>query len=89
LRTGNQFDFTAPIDGYQSSDEIDMSASDSHWSSNQSREYYLKLADGEYARMRFVVATAGYNGFALTSYLNPTPGHRNLEYNPGQQAAAP
>jgi hypothetical protein len=84
-RIGGEFDFEAPTDGYQPSDEIDMSASDPDWSSNQSREYYLKLANGEYARISFVMATGGYNDFAIISYLNPTPGHRNLEYNPNQQ----
>jgi hypothetical protein len=81
-RTGSQFDFTAPTDGYQPGDEISMSATDPKWSSRQKREYYLKLANGEYARISFTMATGGYNLFGITSYLNPQPGHRNLEANP-------
>jgi hypothetical protein len=85
LRTGGEFDFTAPENGYQSSDEIDIVASDPRWRSSQSREYFLKLANGEYARMSFLVGV-GYNtGFTITSYLNPAPGHRNLEYDPAKQ----
>jgi hypothetical protein len=83
-RTGD-FDFTAPEDGYQPSDEIDMSASDPKWKSSESREYFLKLPNGEFARISFTMGAGGYNTFDIISYLNPQPEHRNLEYDPNQQ----
>jgi hypothetical protein len=86
-RTGDEFNFTAPTDGYQPSDEITMAASDPHWMSNQSREYFLKLANGTYARISFVMGAGGNNGCDITSYLNPTAGHTNLEYDPNQSVS--
>ncbi len=84
-KEGGEFDFMAPEDGYQPSDEINMSASDPKWTSTQSREYFLKLANGDFARLSFVVGAGGYNTFEITSYLNPVTGHRNLEYDPSKQ----
>jgi hypothetical protein len=86
-RTGDEFDFTAPEDGYQPSDNITMSATDPKWTDSQSREYFLQLANGEYARISFTMAAGGDHFFRITSYLNPTSGHRNLEYNPNQTAS--
>jgi len=59
-----------------------MSASDPQWKSSQRREYFLKLANGTYARIDFGIGAGGYNTFELISYVNPAPGHRNLEYDP-------
>jgi hypothetical protein len=81
-RTGGEFDFTAPENGYQPSDEISMPASDPKWRDSQNREYFLKLANGEYARISFMMGVGGDHFFSITSYLNPQPGHRNLEYDP-------
>jgi hypothetical protein len=86
-RTGGAFDFTAPEDGYQSTDEVKMSASDPKWDSRMTREYFIKLANGEYARVSFTMYAGGDNFFSIASYLNPQPGHRNLEYDPNQTAS--
>ncbi len=83
-RTG-EFNFQAPADGYKPSDEIVISAKDPKWDSEVTREYFLKLANGEYARIKFTMCAGGDNFFSVTSYLNPTPGHRNLEYDPDQK----
>ena len=80
-RTG-EFDFQAPLDGYEPSDEIVFSASDPKWMSSATREYFLKLTSGKYARIKLTVGVGGNDGFDITSYLNPEPGHRNLEYDP-------
>jgi hypothetical protein len=79
-RTG-EFDFTAPDNGYQPSDEIDMPATTPQWRSNASRSYFIQLKNGDYARMEFTLGTGGYNDFEITAYLNPQSGHRNLESN--------
>lgn len=75
-RTG-QFDFEAPADGYQDNDVLDMPASATPWSKQMSREYFLKLANGDYARISFTMRAGGAHFFSITSYLNPQPGHRN------------
>jgi hypothetical protein len=82
---GGEFDFIAPEDGYQPSDEIDMSASDPNWRGAVTRQYFLKLSNGTYARINFVVVVDNNPGFSITSYLNPQPGHRNLEFDPTKQ----
>jgi hypothetical protein len=87
LRKGGEFDFTAPTDGYQLSDEINMPSTITSWNDQGSREYFLKLANGEFARISFTMGAGGYNTFGITSYLNPQPGHRNLEYDPNQTAS--
>jgi hypothetical protein len=81
-RSGGQFDFEAPTVGYQSEDVIDMPASAPNWQPSATREYFLKLPNGQYARIAFTIGAGGNNSFHITSYLNPLPGHRNLEYNP-------
>jgi len=87
-RKGGEFDFEAPADGYQTYDKLEMSSAADPWESRQSREYFLKLANGEYARMSFSMYAGGYNFFSIDSYLNPTPGHRNLEYDASMKLPA-
>ena len=79
-----EFNFEAPTDGYQVNDVLDMPASATPWSKVISREYFLKLANGDYARVSFTMRAGGAHFFSITSYLNPQPGHRNLEYDPNQ-----
>jgi len=84
-RTGGEFDFIAPTDGYQPSDEIDMPADAAQWSRSASRSYFLKLANGTYARIDFTMRAEVDHFFDITSYLNPAVGHRNLEFDPDKQ----
>ena len=85
-RTG-QFSFEAPTDGYQPSDEIDMPANSDQWRQQAQRSYFLQLANGDYARIDFQMVAGGDHFFTINSYLNPTQGHRNLEYDPNQTAS--
>jgi hypothetical protein len=87
VRTGDEFDFEAPTDGYQPTDEITMPATVAQWSSSASRSYFLRLGNGDFARVDFTIAAENPHQFQITSYLNPTPGHRNLEYDPNQTAS--
>jgi len=83
-RTG-EFDFEAPAGNYVSSDEIDMPASaGSQWRSEVSRQYFVLLADGRFARITFQMVAGGDHFFAIGSFLNPVPGDRNLEFDPDQ-----
>jgi hypothetical protein len=81
-----EFDFIAPENGYQPIDEINMEGTNPKWRSSQSRDYFLKLADGTYARINLSIGAGGYNAFAITSYLNPIAGHRNLEFDLANQS---
>jgi hypothetical protein len=64
---------------------LNMSANARPWNDSQSRAYFLTLANGTYARIDFTMAAGGDHFFSITSYLNPKPGHRNLEYDPAKQ----
>jgi hypothetical protein len=80
----DRFDFEAPVDGYKPFDEINMPQVAEQWRPQESREYFVKLADGRYARIRFEMVAGGDNFFSINSYLNPTPGNRNLEFDPNK-----
>jgi hypothetical protein len=81
-----QFDFEAPEGGYKESVEINMPASlGDQWSYTVNMSYFVRLRDGRYARFDAMVQ-AGHESSALVvdAFLNPTPGSRNLEYDPKQ-----
>jgi hypothetical protein len=82
-RTG-QFEFEAPEDGYEESVELGMGQDAEQWTSDQQRDYFVKLPDGRFARVKFRMIAGGNHYFVMESFLNPTPGSRNLEYNPKQ-----
>ena len=78
----DQFDFEAPESGYQPTDEITMPANADRWRDQARRSYFVRLGNGDYARIDFQMIAGGDHFFIITSYLNPIPGHRNLEYDP-------
>jgi hypothetical protein len=81
-----QFDFEAPADGYQVTTDVNMLATAQHWSFDGEREYFAKLSDGRYARFSIKFYPRRQRNFVvITSYLNPTPGDRNLEFDPAKQ----
>jgi hypothetical protein len=77
-----QFDFKAPEDGYTEIVEIEMPATSEEWSSQEQREFFVKLPDGRYARVNLTMIAGGNHYFLLESYLNPALGDRNLEFDP-------
>jgi len=83
---GGQFEFEAPEEGYQESIEIDMPTSlGDEWRRGVDGSYFAKLSDGHYARFDISVDGANNNpAFRLTTFLNPTPGNRNLEFDPAK-----
>lgn len=82
VESTNSFDFEAPLEDYQTSESISMSASDqAGWSSRIEKKYFLKLANGNYARITFAMFTEGDHFFKIESYLNPSSS-RNLEFDP-------
>jgi hypothetical protein len=83
-RTG-EFDFKAPSDGYRATADIDMPATAQRWSSAAIRAYFAKLPDGRYARFSINFYPSQRRNFVvIESYVNPTPGDRNLEFDPNK-----
>lgn len=74
-----QFEFEAPEDGYEESVEFGMRHDAEQWTSDQQRDYFVKLPDGRFARINFRMIAGGNHYCVLESFLNPTPGSRNLE----------
>jgi hypothetical protein len=82
VQSTEDLDFQAPSDGYRTSDVIEMPAKvESEWSSHVKRNYFLKLAGGNYARLSFEMVAGGDHFFQLESFLNPS-GSRSLEFDP-------
>jgi hypothetical protein len=86
IREG-EFNFEAPAEGYQAQDDI--TPPDKRWSATAERSYFVKMADGHFARVNLRMRTGGEHFVVIESYLNPKPGSRNLEYDPGKQAVVP
>ncbi len=86
VKREGEFDFEAPAEGYQSTDDI--APPRDRWSPQGKRQYFVKTADGHYARITLDIVAGGDHFMTIESYYNPTPGDRNLEYNPNQQRAA-
>jgi hypothetical protein len=86
LERMNSFDFEAPKEGYKSSIDVGMLASDPAWKSGDSKSYFIKLPSKQFARVEVRFYPSDYrNMIVLESYLNPTPGSRNLEYDPAKR----
>jgi hypothetical protein len=80
-----RFDFEAPADGYQTAVEVNMPATAAKWSIGAEREYFAQLSDGRYARFSVRFYPRKRNFVVLESYINPTPGSRNLEFDPNKK----
>jgi hypothetical protein len=79
-----EFPVEAPTDGYQSMLTIDRKSPKApNWKSlYEGGTFFVKTVQG-YAKME-IKMLAGDNRVFVTSYLNPTPGSRNLEYDPSK-----
>lgn len=73
----NEFDFQAPVEGYQASDE--MQPDKLKWSPIGERQYFIKTGDGHFARVSLRIRTGGDHFAVVDSYLNPVRDSRNLE----------
>ena len=82
--------FSAPEQGYVPQEQLSMKSDDpsQRWSWELQRQYFVKLADGRYARVSVTAYVGGRTFVVLESYMNPNPGDQNLEYDPRVQAAA-
>jgi hypothetical protein len=73
------FPFLALEDGYVSEEIIDMPVADNpQWAEDVQRKFYIKTADGHFARMEFRMIAHGDHFCQIDSFFNPD-GSRNLE----------
>lgn len=82
IEATGDFAFEAPEDGYVESVELGEKAEQSRWLGDAERQFFLRLADGRHARIKFRMIAAGEHFFLIESALNPEPGSRNLEALP-------
>ncbi len=84
IESHDEFMVTAPEEGYQTRWTFSQKATDEKYQSEVQTKFYVKTGDGKYARVEMRIIPE-YNETAavdLTVYLNPTPGSRNLEFDP-------
>ncbi len=80
----DEFDYDAKNHDFKEFDEIIVRKDDPNerWHPNGDREYFLKLPNQTYARIKFEMVAQNHHFFHLESYLNPKPDRSNLEYDP-------
>jgi len=76
------FAFEAPESGYTQSVELGEKADQPRWLGDAERQFFVRLADGRHARIKFSMIAGGAHYFVIESTLNPEPGSRNLEAAP-------
>ncbi|MBU6409472.1 MAG: hypothetical protein KGR98_03695 [Verrucomicrobia bacterium] len=76
--TTEEFPFTAPVQGYQPSIEIDWNPN--AWQQEIKRLFYVHLPDGRYGLVKFELYNSYRDFFCVDVLINPT-GSRNLEYD--------
>ena len=84
VERNDNFAFMAPAEGYELAAEISMDQAAERWQKSFGGQYFAKLKDGTFARFTFNLTTGGNHFFMVESLLNPTPGSRNLEFDPAK-----
>jgi hypothetical protein len=84
IESKDEFMATAPADGYQPQWTFSQKATDDKYRFEVQTKFYVRTGNDNYARVEMRIIPE-YNDTAavdLTVYLNPTPGSRNLEFDP-------
>ncbi|HKQ37130.1 MAG TPA: carboxypeptidase-like regulatory domain-containing protein [Verrucomicrobiae bacterium] len=76
-----RFEFEAPVDGYQEFFEFAVFADTLTWRVSLQKEFFVRFGDNRFARLSFHLSTRPRQTVTLESFLNPTPGSCNLEYD--------
>src|SRR5262249_53487440 len=76
LETSEEFPFVAPEAGYSTSDEWTIGTT--NWTQQVNKQYFLKLRDGAFGRLKLRVIGAKEPFFRLESFVN-RDGSRDLE----------
>jgi hypothetical protein len=82
----NEYEFSAPSSGYQEFFENEITPGAPGWNDSREQKFFVRLADGRYARIRFEVRALG-DFFIENGYLNPS-GSQNLEFDPAKRIKA-
>ncbi|HCN78255.1 MAG TPA: hypothetical protein DIT13_13800 [Verrucomicrobiales bacterium] len=76
--------FEAPESGYKQKAIIDMPVdAKPHWSASAERTYFIRFEDNTFARVALRMRARGDHFVVWESHLNPKPGSRNLDTDPG------
>lgn len=81
VERSGEFEFEAPDAGYVPTVELGQSARANQWTPSMAKQFFVRLADNRYARVNLQIITGGDHFIVLESFLNPTPGNRNLEFD--------
>jgi hypothetical protein len=85
-----QFAFEAPATGYEPAVEINMPAElGEQWRYSVNKDYFVRIREGQYARVNLEIYAGHDNSIVLESFVNPNPGSRNLEFDPKKAIKAP
>lgn len=89
LVRNDAFAFEAPQEGYASSDTVEMPASlGNQWRSFAERSYFIRFADGTFARAKLEMQAGGDHFVVWESFYNPKAGSPNLESTATDQSAS-
>jgi hypothetical protein len=76
IATDKEYPFIAPEEGYQSLDTWNVTAT--NWTQEVDKQYFIKLVNGNFARIHLRIIGTARPYFRMESFLNPS-GSRNLE----------
>ena len=83
VERASQFDFIAPDEGYVGSAQKGSSKNENgNWSSRKNGDFFIRLPDNRYGRLRFRFHGGPRMYVVLESYINTKPGDRNTESPP-------
>lgn len=84
---GDRFDFTAPANGYQQTDLIDMPVTlqRPEWQDDVERSYWVRFTDDLFGAIKVRMIAGGDHYSIVSGHINPKQGSRNLVPSPSEQ----
>lgn len=86
-RRADTFDFTAPSDGYEQTDVIQMprTLKRPDWQDDFEQSYWVRFNDGLFGDIKVRMIAGGAHYSIVSGYINPKPGSRNLAASPSKR----
>jgi hypothetical protein len=85
VETSAAYPYEAPNSGYQPTVDLSMTKNAPDWTQRLTKTYYIRTANGDYGRVNIDLTTDSERpqgtGISIETWLNPTPGSRNLEFD--------
>jgi len=83
-RRGDSYDFTAPPDGYEQTDLIQMprTLKRPDWQDDFEQSYWVRFNDGLFGNIKVRMIAGGSHYSIVSGYVNPKQGSRNLATSP-------